>query len=305
VRDHTAIVEVEGRRSNPVLVPVRSMPLTIRSVLNAASFKQGLVAPGAIMTVYGWGFGNEDGFGLFPSTTFRQLSVTFNGQPAPLVHVVASKKQINVVAPNEIPRLPFNQDPFNRLVEVRIQNGAGVSAKFDVRRTDASLGLFTLSPPVQTSYRVVAARFSNRGWLVIPPSWAEKYNIPGDCRARGEAPLALCGEPARPGDAVDLYLTGLGVATADGTATGTRLPTGSVAPANGQPLYRTVGTAGVLIGGDNPVWANVLFSGMAPGFAGLYQVTFIMPENVPQGDWVPIEVRFGGSSDWATIAIRH
>ncbi|MEK7406669.1 MAG: ThuA domain-containing protein [Acidobacteriota bacterium] len=80
-------------------------------------------------------------------------------------------------------------------------------------------------------------------------------------------------EPAAPGifavvpsgDRVIIYATGLG-------AVQPALPAGAAAP--GEPLSTTLIEPAVMIGGAR---ATVLFSGLAPGFAGLYQVNATLP----------------------------
>jgi uncharacterized protein (TIGR03437 family) len=68
------------------------------------------------------------------------------------------------------------------------------------------------------------------------------------------------------------------------------------------PLSRTQTQPTVTIGG---VTAVVQFSGLAPGFAGLYQVNVQIPQGVPTGDAVPILVTIGGvPSNPATIAVQ-
>jgi uncharacterized protein (TIGR03437 family) len=80
------------------------------------------------------------------------------------------------------------------------------------------------------------------------------------------------------------------------------LPTGSVAPANGSVLYQTVQTPIVTIGG---VSTPVLFSGIAPGFAGEYQINIQVPGGVTPGDDVPVVVSMpNGASDSVTIAVH-
>jgi len=74
-----------------------------------------------------------------------------------------------------------------------------------------------------------------------------------------------------------------------------------VAPANGSVLYETTATPTVQIGG---IPATVLFSGIAPGTAGEYQVDLQVPTGVPAGDAVPITISMPGSTTGtATIAI--
>jgi uncharacterized protein (TIGR03437 family) len=49
----------------------------------------------------------------------------------------------------------------------------------------------------------------------------------------------------------------------------------------------------------------VSFSGLAPGFAGLYQVNAIMPEGSPAGSAVPVVLSIGGvTSNTVTIAVQ-
>src|ERR1035438_639439 len=67
-------------------------------------------------------------------------------------------------------------------------------------------------------------------------------------------------EPAKSGDALVIYCAGLG-------AVNPLVPDGAAAPSS--PPAMTVNPVNVTIGGKP---APVLFSGLAPGFAGLYQV---------------------------------
>ena len=93
---------------------------------------------------------------------------------------------------------------------------------------------------------------------------------------------------------VQIFATGLGV-TDPPLATG---QTGASSP----PLNLTVVTPVVMIGGSS---AEVLFSGMAPGFVGLYQVNARVPTAAPAGDEVPLEIEIGGkTSDTVTMAVR-
>lgn len=99
--------------------------------------------------------------------------------------------------------------------------------------------------------------------------------------------------PATAGAALSAFCTGLG-------AVDPPAPEGEQAPFS--PLSRTVNDVTVRIGDQQ---AEVLFAGLAPGFAGLYQVNFIVPPGAPTGDAVPVTLTVDGkTSPPVTIAIE-
>jgi uncharacterized protein (TIGR03437 family) len=100
----------------------------------------------------------------------------------------------------------------------------------------------------------------------------------GDLAAAREAltgKLITRDNPARRGQPISLFANGLG-AVSNQPASGEPSPAGTPA----QPLAETRVSPTVTIGG---VAAQVSFSGLAPGFVGLYQVNVIMPDNTPTG----------------------
>jgi uncharacterized protein (TIGR03437 family) len=105
--------------------------------------------------------------------------------------------------------------------------------------------------------------------------------------------LAGSSTPATAGDTLTMYCTGLGAVTQPVTA-------GSAAPS--QPLAYTAGTVSVTIGGQP---ATVPFAGLAPGFAGLYQINAKVPSGVPTGDQIPVVIAVDGiNSPVVTIAVK-
>ena len=78
--------------------------------------------------------------------------------------------------------------------------------------------------------------------------------------------------PAQPGEFLAIFCTGLGSVQPE-------VPSGDVAP-TAEPLARTLSTPLVNIAG---LPAQVSFSGLAPGFVGLYQVNVQVPAGVPPG----------------------
>jgi uncharacterized protein (TIGR03437 family) len=102
------------------------------------------------------------------------------------------------------------------------------------------------------------------------------------------------GNPARAGAVAVIFCTGLGAVNADVQAG---------MPAPGSPPATTLSPISVSIGGLD---APVQFSGLAPGFAGLYQVNVLIPAGVSPSDSVPVIVTAGTlSSAPATIAITN
>jgi uncharacterized protein (TIGR03437 family) len=99
--------------------------------------------------------------------------------------------------------------------------------------------------------------------------------------------------PAKIGEFISIYCTGLGDVT-------NRPGLGSQSPSN--PLARTLLMPTVTIGG---VTATVAFSGLAPGYVGLYQVNVQVPDTAPTGPAVPMVLTIGGvASNTATIAVE-
>jgi len=93
--------------------------------------------------------------------------------------------------------------------------------------------------------------------------------------------LNAAGNGAKPGSVLVLYLMGSGPLD-------NPIATGSVAPPS--PLSREALTTTVSVGGAS---ALVQFAGMAPGFVGLVQMNFVVP-NLQPGDY-PMQVTIGGT----------
>ena len=265
----------------------------IDNVVNGASFGlDGLGSVGAIFTIFGSNFGSASDTSLFPATAFNGVSVTFDGVPVPMFALVPG--QINFLSPTDLSGAG--------MVEVRVTSAAGASNAFMLDMRSATPGMFTLADPAMPNRVMAIATFPNTKWLVMPTSTAGAFGLPTDCAANQVNPLSLCGEPAAAGDVLTLWVTGLGLATADGSPSGDPLPTGEVAPADGNPIYFTTDKPQVTIGG---VPAQVLFSGLAPVFAGLFQINIRIPSGVQIGDDVVIELSTqNGLSHQLVIAIE-
>ncbi len=95
-------------------------------------------------------------------------------------------------------------------------------------------------------------------------------------------------QPARRGEVIQIFATGLG-------ATNPVLASG--VPAGASPPVATVMTPAVLVGGAR---AQVVFSGLAPGFVGLNQVNVMIPQDAPTG--AAVELLFAPSNR-TTLAV--
>jgi uncharacterized protein (TIGR03437 family) len=120
--------------------------------------------------------------------------------------------------------------------------------------------------------------------------------------SRGTGPGAILDsnyqlvDPSNPATAdsfILIYCTGLGPVT-------DQPPTGQ--PALATPLSWTTTTPLVSIGG---VAAAVSFSGLAPGFVGLYQINAEVPAGLPANSATPVVISMGGAiSNTVTTAVQ-
>jgi uncharacterized protein (TIGR03437 family) len=99
--------------------------------------------------------------------------------------------------------------------------------------------------------------------------------------------------PTTPGAVVQIYCTGLGAVT-------NQPATGAAAP--NDPLAMTITLPRVTIG-NAP--AKVQFSGLAPGWAGLYQVNAEVPAEASKGEAVGVTIFIGEvASNTVTVAVQ-
>ena len=108
----------------------------------------------------------------------------------------------------------------------------------------------------------------------------------GVAAARDQSGVVITtANPIKRGQAVQLYLNGLGPVD-------NQPASGDPAPGDANKLATTKSTPTVMIGGQQ---AQVLFSGLAPSFAGLYQINAIVPAGITVGT-APMTVSIGGKT---------
>jgi uncharacterized protein (TIGR03437 family) len=99
--------------------------------------------------------------------------------------------------------------------------------------------------------------------------------------------------PAQLGEYISIYCTGLGSVT-NQPATGVPAALDPLSMTNVNPL--TVSIGGVV--------ASASFSGLVPGYLGLYLINVQVPSNAPTGSAVPLTISIGGNaSNQTSIAV--
>lgn len=236
-------------------------------VVNAASFLRpplagsGL-AQGSLISIFGANLGPEPGVsGEFPLTSeLAGVAVeiqTAEGGTLAAIPIFVSSGQINALLPSATP-VGLN------LLSVRRDGAASGPAALKVVRS--SFGLFAFGSGVVRA--AVAQRFVSES----------------------EQPLAIREAPARPGDTVVLWGTGLGpVAGPEASA--------SEAGALDTPVE-------VMVGHRD---AAITYQGRAPCCVGLDQINIRIPDEAPAGCFVPLWVSVRGAvhSNIVTLPISE
>jgi len=116
-----------------------------------------------------------------------------------------------------------------------------------------------------------------------------------DNSPNGDPKVLIGVKPAGRGSVIQIFATGAGETTP-------ALAASEAAPAGGNPLVLTKVQPTVTIGGKS---AKVQFSGMAPGFVGLWQINAGVPQDVTPGMAVALVITAAGaSSNTVTVAVQ-
>jgi uncharacterized protein (TIGR03437 family) len=182
----------------------------------------------------------------------------------------------------------------------------GVTVSFDVPSAKLSVpGYLTYVSPGQVNVQVpwelqgqtsaqVKVTLYGYSWgnvVTVPladtaPAFFENSGIAA--ALDGNNAIVTTANPVKRGQVVQLYMNGLGPVTG-GPASGEFASTTVL-------TYTNAKDAAVTIGGTQ---AQVLFSGLAPGFPGLYQVNAIVPAGISAGT-VPISLTIAGATTRAS-----
>ena len=244
-------------------------------VVSAATFAPGqAVAPGSVVAIFGSNLTDTlANAGSIPlSTSLATVSATFNGVPAALFGVFpGTLAQINA----QVPWDALPQGVAAGSVSLVVTKNGASSAPTVVQLQQAEPGIFTLNQ-------------QGTGQGAVTNVTGNAFVAPA-----GSIPGALS-QPARIGDFIVIYATGLGPVDLP--------PANGDIPRNG--LTHTLTTPTILIGG---VPQNVSFSGLNGFFVGLYQINVQILPGTPTGDAVPIQIQMGNitSTDRVTIAVSQ
>lgn len=213
--------------------------------------------------------------------------------PGSLISIFGSRL---AEARREAPSLPLGTELGEAVVAV-----AGQAAPLLFASDGQINAMVPYGIPVNTRHQVLIRR-SNASTVPEPVDLApaQPAIFTKDQTGKGQGVIldinnryAEPGNPVKAGDAIIIYCTGLGEVDPPVAA-------GSAAPAS--PLSITRDEVSLTIGG---VPAQVFFRGLAPGFAGLYQVNAFVPEGVTPSDEAPVVMTVAGqSSPPVTIAVR-
>ncbi len=253
------------------LLAAQTPTVTTGGVLNGASFAKGSpITPGSLITIFGTQLAatTAEADSIPLSTSLGGVTVQFvNGSTtinAPMLF--ANSSQINA-------QVPWSLVPSGTTTPVAVSvivNNKGVSS------APAAVMVGPFSPGVSASSgRAIAV--NSDGTLAWPTG----------------AVSGTTTHPAKPGDVIIIYATGLGAVNspiADG--------------ANSlDKLRNTLTVPVVMIGG---ITAQVDFSGLSPQFVGVNQLNVVVP-NAAAGDTVPLQLMVGGitTSNTITIAVEN
>jgi len=202
------------------------------------------VAPGAVVSLFGFGLASREA----PATAFPlptrldDVAVSVNGAPAPLFFV--SPTQVGI-------QLPYGLK--GNWVTLRLANTRGDSNEVTARLAPTSPGVFFYGDN-QSPFRAIVLH--------------------------ADYSLVSAQKPARPGETVMIWLTGLGELKPAVT-------TGAANPAS--PLALAVDWPVMVFFGGEPA-TRIDYAGGAPGFPALNQINAAIPVSAPVGASVPVAI---------------
>jgi uncharacterized protein (TIGR03437 family) len=239
----------------------------ILGVVNSASFSQGAIVPGEVITIFGLGMGPNP-LALFnpaapPIPTSLPASgaatvVTIGGVPAPLIYTSAS--QIAAIVPYTVSGA-----------------SAGITVTYGAQPPSLAftVGVAAADPGVYT----IASSGQGQGAVL-------NYNA-----ATSDYTVNSTAAPAAKGSTVVFYVTGAGAMTS--AVANTLIPA--------SPAILPLAPVTVTIGGQ----AAAVNGAQAPpgSVPGVLQINAVVPATAPTGAAVPVIVNIGGVDSQANVTM--
>jgi uncharacterized protein (TIGR03437 family) len=247
-------------------------PATLTNVISAGAFGGfSSIAPGSWVEIYG---------SNLASTTRSWAGSDFsgvNGVNAPTslsgttVTIGGLNAFIDYISPSQVnAQVPQNVPSGAQPVVVTTAAGAGTAYSINVKATEPGL----LAPPsfLINGKQMIVALFADGVTYVLPPG-----AIPG-----------VASQRATPGQTITIYGVGFGPVMPN-------IPAGQIV----QQTNTLADPFQVSFGGSPAVLS---YSGLAPGFVGLYQFNVVVP-NVAASDTVPVTFTLSGTAGTQTLYI--
>jgi uncharacterized protein (TIGR03437 family) len=235
--------------------------ITANGVVNAASFASTAIAPGSLFSVFGANLGpavgvQAPGYPVPAALAGTSVRVTAGGNSYDAWIVFASAGQVNAILPSNVPA---------GAAQVTVTYAGPTSAAATVNVAAFAPGVF------------FQRAGGNDAAIAQNVASATKYPLNGPA------------SPAKPGQIVVLWVTGLGaIAGADNVPPG--------APGDMTSLPVTISVGGVS--------AQRLYAGRQAQFAGVDNIYFTVPAGVEFGCQVPVSITAGGAAaNTPTIAV--
>jgi uncharacterized protein (TIGR03437 family) len=261
--------------ATPVASGAELPKINAGGIVNGASFGgDPPAAPGAIVSIFGDNFIAQltGSAGTPLPTEVQGVSVTFNGFKAPLYFVAPG--QINAQVPYEVSGSTAN---------VQVTTPAGTSNTETINIAPASPAIFT-------------ANASGVGQGVIV--FANTVTIVGPVKPGTDW------RPAKSGDTITIYANGLGAVSPPINDGWNSCDQSICKPDFSNLTLRNTTVKPVVKIGNVTVPDNmVLFSGLAPAFAGLYQLNVTIPDGITPSGQVPVVIQMGNTASPVNVSI--
>jgi uncharacterized protein (TIGR03437 family) len=226
---------------SPAVTPSSTVWINPVGIINAANYTPitNAYTPGELVSLYG-NFGvSTQSAGSFPIPTKLGGVQVFVNGMAAPVDLV-SENQIDALIPYELSGVYF--------ATFQVEVNGSKSNLVTVYADNTAPGIYTL------------AENGIGAGAILHADYAEVSDA----------------SPAKPGETVLLFMNGLGTVTPQ-VADGAAAPSGALSESDEAANMEI--TVVLDDGTDAPAQADVAFAGLAPGFAGLYQVNFTIPSS--------------------------